>query len=76
MIGRCEDCRFWEEEGYESADDSELTGRCRRAAPGFDDRTGRGWWPKTFENDRCGEWKPEAPEWPFPQRRHPDDIPF
>jgi hypothetical protein len=53
---RCADCRFWHRLGEEN-------GECRRYPPAIGDKTGsrNAAWPTTFDDDWCGEWKPDVP---------------
>lgn len=52
--GRCERCIFWD--ASMSANVDVDTGACRRAPPGFDDRTLLAVWPFTEDSDWCGEF--------------------
>lgn len=51
----CSKCLFWDNSSSSSISDEE-TGRCRRATPGFDSRTGLAVWPFTEDRDWCGEF--------------------
>lgn len=53
---RCRTCRWWDSSTQSALAEPDTTGLCRRATPGFDDRTGLAVWPMAEDTDWCGEW--------------------
>ena len=57
-IGRCEDCRWWDNSTQLADATPDSTGACRRRPPVADERNGRACWPFTEDNDWCAEFAP------------------
>lgn len=52
MNNACSVCKFWKELYTEK----EPVGECRKTTPSRSE-TGKGVWPKTNDNDWCGEYE-------------------
>jgi len=70
----CQSCSFWDNSASSGHADPFTTGQCRRAAPGFDSRTGLAVWPFTETDDWCGEHSALLGYWAEPNPNNPDLI--
>jgi hypothetical protein len=52
---KCEECRWWIRYKYIDRDRDDVEGRCRRYPPQYILEQGL-YWPKTAEDDWCGEY--------------------